>query len=298
MPQVSEIDPITVLGDAPRGEPRVHSASHRTPSESTLSLFKRWVSQLSWWRVALALVVIAIWLASAVNASAASIGLSATPSKNADNTWNIVIDYSLVDVNNAVLRLIVNGKRYDRLPTNPTRYTMQNVGDGSYKLRVTAQSNQAASVFSNEISLNLGTAFAPVSESKRNAARLLMQASFGPRSMADIDAVEARGAAAWIDSQWDKPWSTHASYLDRLKAAGEEIKEEHPNEAIWQNLIWGEARLRARVALALSEIMVISNIAPDQKNEALASWMDMLYRNAFGNYRTLLQEVTLHPAMG
>jgi uncharacterized protein (DUF1800 family) len=298
MPQVSEIDPITVLGDAPQGEQRVRAALHPRSSESTLSLLKRFVSELSWWRVASALVVIAVWLASAVNASAGSIGLSATPSKNADNTWNIVIDYSLIDVNNAVLRLMVNGKRYDQLPTNPTRYTMQSVGDGTYKLRVTAQSNNAASVFSNEISLNLGSAFVSVSESKRNAARLLMQASFGPRSMDDINAVETMGAAAWIDAQWAKPWSTHTAYVERIKAAGEEVKEEHPNEAIWQNLIWGEARLRARVALALSEIMVISNIAPDQKNEALVSWMDMLYRNAFGNYRTLLQEVTLHPAMG
>ena len=47
-------------------------------------------------------------------------------------------------------------------------------------------------------------------------------------------------------------------------------------QAIWQNLIFGDARLRARVALALSEIVVVSNIAPDQDTDALAFWMDAL----------------------
>ena len=44
--------------------------------------------------------------------------------------------------------------------------------------------------------------------------------------------------------------------------------------------------------------MVISNIAPDIRPHAMSSYMDLLNRNAFGNYRTLLKEVTLHPAMG
>jgi uncharacterized protein (DUF1800 family) len=52
------------------------------------------------------------------------------------------------------------------------------------------------------------------------------------------------------------------------------------------------------VAFALSEIVVISNIAPDLRPYAMSSYMDMLNRNAFGNYRKLLEDVTLHPAMG
>jgi hypothetical protein len=52
------------------------------------------------------------------------------------------------------------------------------------------------------------------------------------------------------------------------------------------------------MSFALSEIFVISNIAPDLDTYAMASYMDMLNRNAFGNYRQLLEDVTLHPAMG
>lgn len=44
--------------------------------------------------------------------------------------------------------------------------------------------------------------------------------------------------------------------------------------------------------------MVISNIAPDIRPYAMSSYLDLLNRNAFGNYRALLKEVTLHPAMG
>src|SRR5437868_9808625 len=40
------------------------------------------------------------------------------------------------------------------------------------------------------------------------------------------------------------------------------------------------------------------NVAPDLNPWAMSSYWDMLNRNAFGNYRTLLKDVTLHPAMG
>jgi uncharacterized protein (DUF1800 family) len=252
------------------------------------------------WRIAIGLVVIAVWLAAAVNATAASIALSANATATPSQRWNIAIDYVAQSTGNAPLRLYVNGKRTEVLPASSGRYVLRDQADGRYVLAVrTMPSGAAIAAVSNTVELQLGPA-APlvVSATKRDAARLLMQATFGPKSMEDIASVESVGAQAWVDAQWNQPWQSHNTYLERVRLAGEEAKEEHVYESIWQNLIWGDARLRARVALALSEIMVISNIAPDQKNEALISWMDMLYRNAFGNYRTLLQEVTLHPAMG
>jgi uncharacterized protein (DUF1800 family) len=82
------------------------------------------------------------------------------------------------------------------------------------------------------------------------------------------------------------------------KAAGEKAHEERAYEAIWQQWLFEPGQLRARMSFALSELFVISNIAPDLDTYAMASYMDMLNRNAFGNYRQLLEEVTLHPAMG
>ncbi len=306
MPQVSELDPITIMGDfspvqtSTQRTGALRHASALTSRPTRAADFASILRAIAWWRFAFGAMVIAVWIAAAVSASAAAIALSASSTKNADNTWNVRLQYTATDIGKATLRLLVNGKRVGAVRGASGQVTLSAMHDGSYSfLLQSGGPNGAPRVSSNEVQLTLGAPVTqPVSETKRAAARLLMQASFGPRSMADIDAVEARGAAAWIDAQFSAPWTTHAAYIDRVRLSGEEVGEQHPNEAIWQNLIWGDARLRARVALALSEIMVISNIAPDQKNEALISWMDMLYRNAFGNYRKLLEDVTLHPAMG
>jgi uncharacterized protein (DUF1800 family) len=57
--------------------------------------------------------------------------------------------------------------------------------------------------------------------------------------------------------------------------------------------------VRARVALALSEIFVISEL-PELRDYplSLANYYDMLIEHALGNYRNLLEDVTRHPAMG
>ena len=64
-------------------------------------------------------------------------------------------------------------------------------------------------------------------------------------------------------------------------------------------VIDGPDQLRQRVAFALSQIMVVSEVgALRQMPYGLASYYDLLVENAFGNFRDLLEEVTLHPAMG
>ena len=69
---------------------------------------------------------------------------------------------------------------------------------------------------------------------------------------------------------------------------------------IWfRNVLNQPDQLRQRVAFALSEIMVVSEIgALVQAPYALGSYYDMLAQHAFGNFRDLMEEVTLHPAMG
>jgi uncharacterized protein (DUF1800 family) len=71
-------------------------------------------------------------------------------------------------------------------------------------------------------------------------------------------------------------------------------------QEIWfRNSIRGPDQLRQRVAFALSEIMVVSQQSALQNMPyALADYYDMLARNAFGDFRQLMQDVTLHPAMG
>ncbi len=106
MPQVSDLDPITVFGDPPSEAPRaLRPVRPRSrPTESALVVFKRWFSELSWWRVALTFFVIAVWLASALNASAASINLAAEASKNTEDTWGIAVEYAASNVVSAARR--------------------------------------------------------------------------------------------------------------------------------------------------------------------------------------------------
>jgi len=69
-------------------------------------------------------------------------------------------------------------------------------------------------------------------------------------------------------------------------------------EAFWQNAVTGSDQLRQRMRFALSQIFVISLVDPNIDIRGAASYYDMLGANALGNYRTLLEQVTLHPMMG
>ncbi|MGF2076147.1 DUF1800 family protein, partial [Enterococcus casseliflavus] len=58
-------------------------------------------------------------------------------------------------------------------------------------------------------------------------------------------------------------------------------------------------QLRQRVAFALSQILVVSESGPLADNgRALSAYYDVLLKHAFGNFRDLLEDVTLSPAMG
>jgi uncharacterized protein (DUF1800 family) len=66
-----------------------------------------------------------------------------------------------------------------------------------------------------------------------------------------------------------------------------------------EHAIYGQDQLRQRVTWALSQIFVVSDKdALFEEVESVADFYDTLARNAFGNYRKLLEAVTLHPAMG
>jgi uncharacterized protein (DUF1800 family) len=72
------------------------------------------------------------------------------------------------------------------------------------------------------------------------------------------------------------------------------------NDAWWTRAVAGPDQLRQRVAFALSEILVVSLIGSEVGNRpyALPTYYDVLVRDAFGNYRQLLEDITLNPAMG
>jgi uncharacterized protein (DUF1800 family) len=82
--------------------------------------------------------------------------------------------------------------------------------------------------------------------------------------------------------------------------AGSSLGDEHITQTFWREAATGQDQLKRRMAFALSQIFVISLQDANLQNyrRGVASYMDMLARNAFGSYRQLLQDVTLHPMMG
>ena len=122
--------------------------------------------------------------------------------------------------------------------------------------------------------------------SAAEAAHFLNQATFGP-SPADVAAVAASGREAWLQQQFNTPESPVFDGLNTNQVRAQ----------VFYNMAAGPDQLRQRMIFALSQIFVVSANKVGSGPE-LAPWVRLLSRNAFGNYRTLLREVTLNPTMG
>ena len=154
-----------------------------------------------------------------------------------------------------------------------------------------------------------GVAAGPFTDA--DAARFLTQATFGPTD-ADIAHLRAIGYNAWLDEQFAATPTYEMDYLNWVGGTlGENVGQGNRQEAWFlgalggpdpqNNTIIHTDQLRQRVAFALSEIFVVSqeNTTLDlYASRGLAYYYDILTRNAFGNYRQLLEQVTLSPAMG
>ncbi len=139
----------------------------------------------------------------------------------------------------------------------------------------------------------------PPTVSKIEAFQVLNQATFGATEAA-ADNLIAIGIESWVDQQLGLPPSLQLPYVQSLPRPFPIGLLHQDRVDIWfQNALTANDQLRQRVAFALSQIMVVSqNGALQQAPYAVTSYYDMLSSNAFGNYRDLIEDVTLHPAMG
>jgi uncharacterized protein (DUF1800 family) len=141
-----------------------------------------------------------------------------------------------------------------------------------------------------------------------DARRFLAQASFGPTA-ADVTALSQMGRQGWVQKQFTLSGSDYvAPYVDPDSSKGcptgspETCKRDNyslfPVQLqFFQNALSQPDQLRQRTALALSQILVVSGNTIKLPN-AMANYQRIFLRNAFGNYRDILKEVTLSPAMG
>ncbi|MFC3093443.1 DUF1800 domain-containing protein [Alteromonas sediminis] len=137
-------------------------------------------------------------------------------------------------------------------------------------------------------------------EKQRDAARLLNQATFGAR-LTDIETVVEIGVESWISQQFALPVTSAVDTLEMIDETkdDEELYRHHRVNAWWQSAVYAQDQLRQRVAFALSQIMVVSDRSSfGNDHYGMVTYYDVLVSGAFGNFRDLLEDVTLSPAMG
>lgn len=153
--------------------------------------------------------------------------------------------------------------------------------------------------------------------SPQDASRFLEQATFGATD-ADIHHLSMIGYQAWLNEQFNiqqtplEPAVEQALIINNPPCNASDLKcnaalfvqnnqgEDYVLNAFWQQSLSGSDQLRERVKYALSELFVISGTDFNVQNmpRGEANYYDMLGTDEFGNFRQLLQDVTLNPMMG
>ena len=138
------------------------------------------------------------------------------------------------------------------------------------------------------------------------AARFLQRAQFSS-SEAEIAAVKVHGPSTWLNEQM--AINTSIGGYEWLMQRGYGVidtnrfyeMEYQSNYMAWYQIMAAPDGVRRRMALALSEFFVVSGAGVGTiswPQFAMGAYWDVLCKNAFGNFRTLLEDITLNIAMG
>jgi uncharacterized protein (DUF1800 family) len=153
--------------------------------------------------------------------------------------------------------------------------------------------------------------------STEDAARFLDQATFGATD-SDIHHLSLIGYQAWLNEQFNAPQTAETPLVEQAltvnnpPCAAADVKcnaalfnQNNADEIYVQNLFWQQSltakdQLRQRVRYALEEMLVISGFQPSVENmpRGEAHYNDVVGADTFGNFRKLLEDVTLNPMMG
>jgi len=158
--------------------------------------------------------------------------------------------------------------------------------------------NSIASIFTPNVSIAK-----PATDGE--AARFILKASLAATEpeIADIRSV---GYVAWLDKQMDIPisqtgvdWLSSRGY-DQVTVDEFYFRDTLADNMVWNQLITSPDPVRKRLAYALSQFFVVSTngIEIEWRSNAMAAYWDVLNRHTLGNFRQLLEDITLNPAMG
>ena len=123
-----------------------------------------------------------------------------------------------------------------------------------------------------------------------DASRFLQLASFGPSPDSVVE-LQTIGRDAWLAKQFAMPASAWPEANDANEGTS------RLKDAFFTIALKGPDQLRQRVAFALAEILV-SSAVKDMKFSQMVSYQRLLGDDAFKDFRTLLHDMTLNPAMG
>jgi uncharacterized protein (DUF1800 family) len=138
-----------------------------------------------------------------------------------------------------------------------------------------------------------------------DASRFLRQASWGATA-SELKDVAALGPAVWLNGQLNQVLSNNMTRWLITKGFNDSTNNSNVNgdggwvQAMWWKLFSAPDLFRQRATLALSELFVVSHVGLpiSWRNFAIANYWETLEANAFGNFRNLLETVTLSSAMG
>jgi hypothetical protein len=134
--------------------------------------------------------------------------------------------------------------------------------------------------------VQVGLANAPASAAA--ARRFLEQAAFGP-TPSDASNVQSLGMQGWLTQQFNLPQVSNYTNITSSQGGMPSL--------LLTNAVMNSDQLRQRVAFALSQIFVVS-LQKIIWNDNMVLFQNMLLSDAFTNYRQIMADVTLSPAMG
>lgn len=156
-----------------------------------------------------------------------------------------------------------------------------------------------------------------------DTVRFLEQATWGP-TPAEVARVKGIGFRAYLNEQFSAPvvntvkGSNYPDLFFPVDDPAQACPTTNPavpnynqnvcnrddlslyplQRTFFSNALYGQDQLRQRVAFSLHQILVVSGINPLNRSSWMTMYLQALDRGSFGNYRTLLNEVTLNPSMG
>jgi uncharacterized protein (DUF1800 family) len=135
-----------------------------------------------------------------------------------------------------------------------------------------------------------------VPTTQAEARRFLEQSTMGG-TQALANRVLALGYAGFLDEQFAQPQSTYVDFVNAADRLRDSRRLGALRSRFYMNALNGADQLRQRLAFALSQILVVSS-RDIADGPGMAVYTDLLGTHAFGNFRPLLDDITLNPAMG